>query len=239
MTAPIELVDTAVAAVQTQANELGLSWQMRQATVLEGATPSLVKLRMDGDELAVAVTFGISMVGPLPAGARVFVMSVPPAGQYVVGYVGSGLIPGTTIAYHRRESNSSTTTTEVGVVTLSATLRAGGLYQVYTGTLLADGNLANDALSTRFRYTTDGTTPTTGSTILHQVADVQVNINSAVDLALITMYQALVDTNFQVLLTIGRIVGAGTVGLLGSSTFPIEIMIDYKGPIPVDTGTDI
>lgn len=239
MTAPTELVDTAVAAVQTQAAELGLTWHMHQATVLDGATPSLVKLRMDGDLLATAVTFATSMVGPLPAGARVFVMEVPPAGLYVVGHVGSGQIPGETIAYHRRESNSSTTTTEVGVVSLTATMRAGGLYQVYTGTLLGDGSIVNDAISTRLRYTTDGTTPTTASTILHQTADVQVNIISAVDLAVITMYQALVDTDFRVLLTVGRTIGTGTVGLIGSATFPIEIMIDYKGPIPTDTGADI
>lgn len=111
MTAPIELVDTAVAAVQTQAAELGLSWHLHQATVLDGATPSLVKLRMDGDTLASAVTFATSMVGALVVGARVFVLEVPPAGLYVVGWVGVPAAVGAAFAYKTADetvNNSST-----------------------------------------------------------------------------------------------------------------------------------
>lgn len=130
MSGPVGLVDTAVAAVQTQAAELGLSWHLHQATVLDGATPSLVKLRMDVDELAVAVTFGISMVGPLAVGARVYVMSVPPAGQYVLGYaVFPGLVDGVNVISGTLISGVSAET-DIPNLALSGPVKSGYTYLV-------------------------------------------------------------------------------------------------------------
>lgn len=87
MSSPLGLVDTAVEAVAAQAGPLGLAWQIRIAEVLQGDDPALVKLRLDGD--ATAVTFGVSMVGPLAVGARVYTITTPPAGVYVVGWTGA------------------------------------------------------------------------------------------------------------------------------------------------------
>jgi len=91
MSAPVgqqgqQTADATVEAVQTQASGLGLSWALRVGTVLFGSDPAAVILRMDGDNLARVN--GFSMVGPLPVGMRVYVVEVPPAGQYVVGFAG-------------------------------------------------------------------------------------------------------------------------------------------------------
>jgi hypothetical protein len=130
MSAPIGLVDTAVEQVQAQAEPLGLAWQIRIATVLAGDDPALVKLRLDGDTLATAVTFGISMLGPLAVGARVYVMGVPPAGQYVVGYARyPGFVDGVNVTSGTLISGVSAET-DIPNLALSGTVLAGCTYLV-------------------------------------------------------------------------------------------------------------
>lgn len=94
MTGPTGLVNAAVQEIQALAEPLGLAWQMRLAVVVNGDTPSDVQIIFDGDAVdSAAAVRGQSMIGPLATGARVHVMSVPPAGQYVVGYLTSSELP--------------------------------------------------------------------------------------------------------------------------------------------------
>jgi hypothetical protein len=75
---------SALAAARTVVSDsqrLGLTWQLKLGTV---ADSTLSTARLDGDTVAIRV---INMTGRLlVAGQRVYVITVPPAGNYVVGY---------------------------------------------------------------------------------------------------------------------------------------------------------
>lgn len=86
MSEPIQrTADATVEQIQDQAGGLGISWALRVGSVLLGSDPNAIVLRMDGDN--TAKVNGFSMVGPLAIGSRVYVIEVPPAGQYVVGFL--------------------------------------------------------------------------------------------------------------------------------------------------------
>lgn len=72
-------------AIKDNAERLGLVWQIRTGTV-QSSDAALAVVTFDNDE---APTVGITnMTGTVLAlGERVYVVSVPPAGQYVVGYM--------------------------------------------------------------------------------------------------------------------------------------------------------
>jgi hypothetical protein len=70
------------------ARRLGLTWTLQNASVVT-ATP--LGVQMDGDNVTIAA---ISMVGAVGVGLRVYVIQVPPGGNYIVGYVGATKIPG-------------------------------------------------------------------------------------------------------------------------------------------------
>lgn len=144
------------------------------------------------------------------------------------------------VKFGRRESNSTTTTTEVGVMTLDDITFVGGRrYLVETSALLLDGSIANDVIRATIRYTTDGSTPTTSSTILCLAQDIQPNINFPITTSPSSTYAPSVDEAFSALLTVSRATGTGTVGMLGGTTTPIEILVWDLGVDIGDTGVDI
>lgn len=144
------------------------------------------------------------------------------------------------LARGKRTTNSTTTTTEVGVLRLDdVPIQAGRTYLIYTSTLLADSSVANDGVEGLLRYTTDGSTPTTSSTILAQTVDVQTNAAQSTDVAVIASYTPAADETLSVLLTVARTTGTGNVGLLGAATTPIELFIEDKGLDVTDTGVDV
>ena len=67
-------------ALVDDAQRLGLTWDLRPATV--GALDSL-KVIVDGDTEQVNAT---SMVGALFVGLRVYVLLIPPSGVFIVGF---------------------------------------------------------------------------------------------------------------------------------------------------------
>jgi hypothetical protein len=72
-----------VQTVKDNANRLGLTWQVTMATVVDGADPKNVTATFDGDD---APTVGlISMIGAPGPGDRVYVVAIPPAGNYIMG----------------------------------------------------------------------------------------------------------------------------------------------------------
>ena len=87
MTAPGPAQDLAVAQVQAiieNAQKLGLVWILRQATIVDD-DPILAT--QDGDTEPIAHT---SIIGSVAAGQRVYVLVVPPSGNYIIGFVDSG-----------------------------------------------------------------------------------------------------------------------------------------------------
>lgn len=74
---------TLVQSLQENAQRLGLTWGIQLATV---TSSNPIRVRFDSDTVTLAVADGItSMIGTVYAGQRVYVMSVPPAGNYIVG----------------------------------------------------------------------------------------------------------------------------------------------------------
>lgn len=71
-----------LAAVQeaiAQSRALGLTWALRMATVV---TTNPLTILYDGDTIVINA---VSMVGPLAIGQRVYVLFVPPGGNFITG----------------------------------------------------------------------------------------------------------------------------------------------------------
>lgn len=77
-----EETGTFVKAMQDNAGRLGLTWELRQATV---TSTSPFKVKFDNDESSHVID-SILEVRPLE-GDRVYVASIPPAGNYAIGYI--------------------------------------------------------------------------------------------------------------------------------------------------------
>lgn len=88
MSYEVDALTAAAQQVVADARRLGLTWTLQNATV---TATSPVKVQMDGDNVSILVT---SMIGPVGLGLRVYVIQVPPAGNFVVGYIGDTKIPG-------------------------------------------------------------------------------------------------------------------------------------------------
>ncbi|MFI7430754.1 hypothetical protein ACIBPB_27540 [Micromonospora sp. NPDC049836] len=73
-------------AVLEKAVRLGLTWRLRPATVTSVAGDGTIRALHDGDSQAIRVT---SMIGAVPVRSRVMVLKSPPAGNHIVGLVGS------------------------------------------------------------------------------------------------------------------------------------------------------
>jgi len=83
-----ELIGTGAQAVVENAKRLGLTWTIRLATVVD-ATIDAVTAIYDGDTVAIGMT---SMIGSVFVGQRVYVIQVPPSGNFIVGFVGMGSV---------------------------------------------------------------------------------------------------------------------------------------------------
>lgn len=79
-------ITAGVESLVALARRFGLTWRLVPATVAAGGTTfNIVPVTFDND---TTVTPTISMIGPLFAGARVFVMVIPPQGNYIIGFNG-------------------------------------------------------------------------------------------------------------------------------------------------------
>ncbi|GIE28999.1 hypothetical protein Ait01nite_020440 [Actinoplanes italicus] len=81
----LEQVKAFALAVYGQLDRLGLRWRLRPATVTQVEPTGTIRARLDGDTAAVRV---VSMVGPVAAGERVMIVTTPPSGSHIVGWVG-------------------------------------------------------------------------------------------------------------------------------------------------------
>lgn len=200
----------------------------------------------------IATTWGNSVrdrvVNPLAsAAARDSAISSPAEGmlEYLKDvdqftfYTGARwtALPGTIIARGNRTSSSSTTTTEVGVIRISASLKSGQTYFITTSPLRMNST-ASDYVFGRIRFTTDGSTPSTSSTILSTIVGPTGFAQTTTPF--LAKYVPSSDITFGCLLTTGRFAGTGTCGLITDSSNPdIDLMIVAAGTDPTDTGTDI
>jgi hypothetical protein len=79
----VDTTKTQVQAIIENAKKLGLTWEIRPATVAQGANPRIVTAVYDGDSEAIIMR---SLIGRIRPNARVVCMAVPPATNYIIGY---------------------------------------------------------------------------------------------------------------------------------------------------------
>ncbi len=143
----------------------------------------------------------------------------------------------------RRVSNSTGTTSEIGVLRLDGiAAKAGRLYRIYTNNIGGDTSVANDGVRLNLRMTTDGSTAGTSSTIYTLSQTIVPNISHADYMSVDFTYTPAVDETLSVLLTVARSNGSGTVVATGGAAGapgPIELYVEDMGVDPGDTGTDI
>lgn len=90
MTSPtMEHVSQTVKAIQSGADDLGLTWELVTATVVGSTSPAQTMVTTDGDPNTPIPA--ISMIGAITAGRRVFCIETPKGGLYIVGYGGPEL----------------------------------------------------------------------------------------------------------------------------------------------------
>ena len=150
------------------------------------------------------------------------------------------VLPRGNIARGNRTTSSSTTTTEGGVLRLDDfPMYLGRTYKIWTSPLLMDTSVAADVASSNLRITTDGSTPSTSSTILSSVQAPLANATSGNTVPHSIDYTPTADLLFSVLLTVTRVSGTGNISLVGAATAPINMVIEDIGLDKTDTGTDI
>lgn len=147
------LVGVGIETLVRNASRLGLTWRLRLGTVQEneGASADFLAVRMDGDEQTIPVT---SMIGAQAADTRVYVITVPPAGNYAIGWVTGDVprYPGTRIATTTISVDSAgfTNAAEVIIASVTAPLIEGLTYKIwFWGGLMSTA--AADELQTRIR----------------------------------------------------------------------------------------
>lgn len=147
------------------------------------------------------------------------------------------------VAYAERTTDSSTTTTIVGVLRLDDVPLTGGyLYKVMTSTLHLDSSAIDDHIEARITYTTDGSTPTTASSTLpggRSQARQSVSASFGEDRAIQALYAPASDETLSLLLCVRRDSGTGSVGISGTGGFVIQMWVEQLGENPGDTGVDI
>lgn len=102
------LIGVGIEALLQNAGRLGLTWSLNLATVAEVPTalnPATMCI-YDGDSASIGMT---SMIGYLPIGARVWVIKVPPSGNYIVGTTDlTNVLPSATTAVIEAPSGTTT-----------------------------------------------------------------------------------------------------------------------------------
>lgn len=142
----------------------------------------------------------------------------------------------------RRTSNSSTanSTTPVSVLRLDDLPIIGGrAYLIQTSSLVLHSSTANDVTRAALYFTTDGSTPTSSSTLL-AITQKTVAATANPPTSIISMmYFPTVNETLSLLLTVSRQAGAGNADILAGTGFPIDIYVHDMGVDPGDTGVDL
>lgn len=145
------------------------------------------------------------------------------------------------MARGRRTTSSTTTTTIVGVLRLDdIVIKSGYSYRI-SAACHPNSTVAADQVEPTIRYTIDGSTPDTASSVLpggHSIARIT-TASAPVSKTIETIYEAASDQTLSLLLCVARTAGTGNAYLYATSTAITEIRVDNSGPNVGDTGVDI
>lgn len=212
-----DLFGVGVKSMVDNAKRLGLTWGLRMGTVTGLNTSSSIEVQMDGDDNSITVT---SIIGSQVVGARVYVISVPPAGNYIIG-VANLLYPGQRIATTTRTDNSAVFTAETVLDTVTASLISGKTYKiVYYNRLfksVADG-------IARFRIREDDIVGTELAITQLYTATV---INQSFPTYMEVLYTATVTGDKTFVGTGSRQTGTGNLTAQAAATAPTYLYVEY------------
>lgn len=148
-------------AMMENSKRLGLTWSLRLATIASAENGNITAT-FDGDEEPIGM---VSMVGPVVSDTRMYVLIIPPSGNFIVGGDLQGAPARGAIAYFRRTTNKTAITAEVGFILLeNVPLVKDRIYEIR-------GQASFSNVTTRTIHTIRVAQPgpaTTGSTVLEE-----------------------------------------------------------------------
>lgn len=137
-----------------------------------------------------------------------------------------------------RTTNSSTTTTEVGVLRLdNIPLFAGRFIRVSTGSsLIFNSTVANDLIEARLYLSVTGVAVVGGT----QFSALSIQSRTAGGAQYTDGVSGFIVSSarqtLSVLLSVARTAGTGTVGIVASNTYPTWLVVEDLGVNPGNTG---
>lgn len=147
------------------------------------------------------------------------------------------------IARGRRTTTSGNSTgSSVAILRLDdVAVRAGYLYVIRTNSLAISTSVANNTVRAEIRYTTDGSTPSTSSTIIPGGVTQQVpeSTTQSDNSSIHCLYAPGSDETLSLLLCVTRTTGSGNGFIFADATNVIEMWIEQGGEDPGDTGVDL
>lgn len=143
------------------------------------------------------------------------------------------------IAFGQRNSASSFTSTEVGVIRLdNLQIKANEIYRFWTSPLIFRNDTAGGNPVANLRISVSGVA-TTASTQLTQAYDVVGTTPGSTNFmtkAITFLYQSASDQTASILLSIAKFSGGGQVVINAGASIPIQLVAEWAGVNPGDTG---
>jgi len=143
----------------------------------------------------------------------------------------------------RTTATGNITTTETGFLRLdNIPVKAGNIYQINTTNINVDTSVDNDVGDVKLRVAfsaSPGTNATTSSTQIARMRNTIDNLSQSNVLPMNAFYAATADGYISLLLSLVRLAGTGNLVLFASSTEIIDLVVQFGGPDPGDTGVVI
>lgn len=185
------------------AGRLGLTWRLRLGTVINSVA-NFMLVRLDGDVSSITV---VSMIGSRAAGTRVYVITTPPAGNFVLGQV-DAFTPEPTpsrVATAFETADSAGFTADTAIGTITADLVTGRTYKVACNAQVGS-TVVNDTVIVRLREDSIA-----GTLIGVNTGDIHTTGNIPTVCAVEAQYIALADGAKTFVVSAGRLTGTGSI----------------------------
>ena len=203
------------------ADRLGLRWRLRMGTVTAATSANKLDVRLDGDEASIPV---VTMIGSRAIDTRVYVISLPPAGNYAIGQV-SAFTPEPTptrIATSLETADSAGFTAETVIGTVTGDLVTGRTYRVQANAQVSS-TVLNDTALVRLREDSIA-----GTIIGLNTGDIHTTGNIPTVCAIEAEYVAVADGSKTFVVTAQRLTGTGSIRREALATnWPQLFYIEY------------
>ena len=230
-----DVVASAVKQVVDDSRGLGLTWAIRLATVISTSPLAVI---YDGDAV---VMNAVSMIGPVPKARRVYVLIVPPSGNFIVGAVESSVSYGF-IGANSTDNGTVCTTPAGGAETAVPSGQwdseptfefiSQRIYKVTMNGFTIESTGAGGAVS--FLRIRKGSASTTGTQLcLKEVFHPAGFGGFTQSFSYVAYFKNSTPQTAasQLSLTINGVIGIGTWSLAGIGGDPMEVVVEDVGSI--------